>query len=308
VIRGIHHVGLGVSDAERAAAFYAKAFGFDAAPGAGWSAGDVQRQRGLPDPLGDAAIVRAPNLLLALFEAGPALTGRPPRSVAAPGITHICVQAVAMDVLEPAAARAGASFHAPPTDLGGTILYAYPRDPDGNVIEIEAVPDAAERGAWPAHVSITTPDLPRAVAFYEALLGSAARRSTRLGPNAKIDRLTGLSDVEVSGAWISVGNLQLELWQYHHPETAADRSGPGYSHIAFEAADLPAVRAAAARIGLPLTDGALMEGAASLLGHDPDGNVIAFVAPQNGGAPSIAEFPDPGIVLRVEAARNGAAA
>ncbi len=98
------------------------------------------------------------------------------------------------------------------------------------------------------------------------------------------------------------------LHAQHDAGTLADRSGLGYSHIAFEVADLAAVRASAGRIGLPLTDGALMDGAASLLGHDPDGNVIAFVAPQDGRAPSIADFPDPGIVLRVEAARNGAAA
>jgi catechol 2,3-dioxygenase-like lactoylglutathione lyase family enzyme len=302
VVRGIHHVGLAVSSAKGATRFYEGAFGFRELSSLRWRAADMRRLCGLPDGEDAALAVAAPNLLIALIEVQGTTARSRPRSVTSPGITHLCVQSADMGDLQAAATRAGASFHAQPTDLGGDILYAYPRDPEGNVLELESLPWAAtERGAWPAHVSITTPDLDRAVPFYEQLLGAAARRSPRMGPNAKIDLLTGMSGVEVSGAWISVGNLQLELLEYHHPAAAREESPLGYRYIAFEASSLEACRSSDAGRAQAWEEVMLTDGTAAIFGRDADGNRIACVIPDN-TMPRISDFADAGIVARVEAA------
>jgi catechol 2,3-dioxygenase-like lactoylglutathione lyase family enzyme len=206
---------------------------------------------------------------------------------------------------------AGGRFPAEPTDLGADILYAYARDPDGNVIELEGLPAADESAPiWAAHVSITTPDIDRAVDFYQRLTGATARRSGRLGPNPKIDQVTGLNGAEVSGAWLPIGNAQLEFWQYHKPAAAnldRDRSisDPGYSHFAFEVDDLAGDRARAEQLGMafqgePIT----MGGISATYGRDPDGVVVEFIQfHDRGRSLSVAAFPDSAIVARVEQAR-----
>jgi catechol 2,3-dioxygenase-like lactoylglutathione lyase family enzyme len=303
MIHGIHHVGLAVANVGQSAEFFSAAFDFADVPefsrsGADGSGAPASRSHDR------AMLMSAPNMLVLLQAA----TGRParsePRPVSRCGITHICVQATSMAEAAARASAAGAAFHAPPTDLGGDILYAYPRSPEGNVIELEAVPRAGEAGFWIAHVSLSTSDLDRAVAFYEALLGEPARRSPRLGPNEKIDRLTGLQRVEVSGAWIGCKNAQLEFWQYHNPPAEPDpESWLGYSHLAFEVDSADEAWDLAARVGVTLADGPPLPGAVTLRGRDPDGNVFLMITPGAQGMPPLRRLPDCGVVGRVEAAR-----
>jgi len=315
MIVGIHHIGVSVQSLDRAAAFYENAFGFDEVvrfPLKDDPAGRAMLQ--LPAISGSLAMLRAPNMMVEAFEFTGA-TRRPyNRPVNEPGITHFCLQTSSMAEAASRMKAAGGEFAAEPTDLGADIVYAYPRDPDGNVIELECLPAAAENApVWAAHVSITTPDIDRAVGFYERLTGATARRSGRLGPNPKIDQVTGLIGAEVSGAWISVGNVQLEFWQYHEPAAVGVDEGrsisdPGYSHFAFEVEDLVGERARAEQLGMvfqgePITRG----GISATYGRDPDGIVVEFI--QFSGAErrlAISTFEDPQIVERVEQARASA--
>jgi catechol 2,3-dioxygenase-like lactoylglutathione lyase family enzyme len=313
MIVGIHHLGVSVQSLERSAAFYRSAFGFEEVVRFDLRddpAGRAMLQ--LPVIAGKAAMFRGPNLIVEAFEFTGARSWKFDRPVNEPGITHFCVQTSAMDEASARMKEAGGRFATEPTDLGGDILYAYPRDPDGNVVEIECLPNVAEaQDVWAAHVSITTPDIDRAVAFYEGLTGATARRSGRLGPNPKIDHLTRLAGAEVSGAWLQVGNLQLELWQYHQPaargiDQSRILSDPGYSHFAFEVDDLAAERARAERLGMvfqgePISTG----GMSATYGRDPDGVVIEFIQFRDAERRlAVAAFPDPDIVARVELARH----
>jgi catechol 2,3-dioxygenase-like lactoylglutathione lyase family enzyme len=313
MILGIHHIGVSVEKLDRSAAFYREAFGFEEAlrfdlrddP-----AGRAMLQ--LPAIAGKAAMLRAPNMILEVFEFDGARRRDFDRPVNEPGITHFCVQTSSMADAASRMKEAGSRFPSEPTDLGADILYAYPRDPDRNVIELECLPTAAESApVWAAHVSITTPDIDRAVDFYERLTGATARRSGRLGPNSKIDQVTNLEGAVVSGAWLTVGNVQLELWQYHEPAAAGlDRarsiSDPGYSHFAFEVDDLTGERARAEQLGMvfqgePIT----MGGISATYGRDPDGIVVEFIQFSEAEcALGVAAFPDPEIVARVEQARQ----
>lgn len=317
MIVGIHHIGVSVASLDRSVAFYEAAFGFEEVIRFDLKddpAGRAMLQ--LPTVRGTASMLRAPNMIVEVFEFTGAGERHSDRPVNEPGITHFCLQTSDMTALGARMKAAGGRFSSQPTDLGADIVYAYPRDPDGNVIEFECLPALSEKSAtWAAHVSITTADIDRAVAFYEGLTGSKARRSSRLGPNPKIDYLTGLDGAEVSGAWLEVGNLQLELWQYHKPAPSnADPSriisDPGYSHFAFQVDHLARERARAERLGMvfqgePISTG----GMSATYGRDPDGVVIEFIQFHDGARNlSITAFPDPEIVSRVERTRRPATA
>lgn len=317
MIVGIHHIGVSVETLGRSVAFYQRAFGFDEV--ARFTLKDDPAGRAmlqLPEIAGTAAMLRTPNMILEVFEFAGSTRRSFDRPVNEPGITHFCLQTGDIAGQSSRMKAAGGRFPSEPTDLGGDILYAYPRDPDGNVIELECLAGTGETApVWTGHVSITTPDIDRAVSFYESLTGGAARRSARLGPNPKIDRVTGLTGVEVSGAWIPVGNAQLEFWQYHEPRAVGvDRersiADPGYSHFAFEVDDLKAERARAEGLGMTFQGEPIaMEGISATYGRDSDGNVVEFI--QFDGARralSVAAFPDPDVVARVEQARARIAA
>jgi catechol 2,3-dioxygenase-like lactoylglutathione lyase family enzyme len=316
MIVGIHHIGVSVESVDRSAGFYERAFGFEEIyrfPLTDDAAGRAMLQ--LPTIAGTAAMLRGPNMVVEVFEFAGGKARDYDRPVNAPGITHFCLQTHSMEEASERMIAAGGRFPSEPTDLGADIVYAYPRDPDRNVIELEGLPATGETAlAWAAHVSITTPDIDRAVAFYERLTGRTARRSGRLGPNAKIDQVANLEGVELSGAWLSVGNVQLEFWQYHEPPAHSLDEGrlvsdPGYSHFAFEVDDLVAERARAQELGMVFQGEPIeMGGICATYGRDPDGIVVEFI--QFRGADrgrAIAAFPDPGIVARVERARSQAA-
>lgn len=315
MIVGIHHIGVTVESLDRSAAFYGAAFGFD----------DVLRfdlhddpagraMLRLPRIAGRAALLRGPNMIVEAIQFEGSARRDFDRPVNEPGITHFCLQTSSLPEARSRLEVAGGRFESEPTDLGADIIYAYPRDPDGNVVELECLPSAdAAEPVWAAHVSVTTPDLDRAVAFYEALTGATARRSGRLGPNPKIDHLTRLDGAVVSGAWLQVGNLQLELWQYHEPASrGVDRdralSDPGYSHFAFEVDDLRGERERAERLGMEFQgEPVSTAGMTATYGRDPDGNVIELIQfGESARRLSIAAFPDPRIVERVECARHQA--
>jgi catechol 2,3-dioxygenase-like lactoylglutathione lyase family enzyme len=148
------------------------------------------------------------------------------------------------------------------------------------------------------------------VAFYERLTGATAHRSGRLGPNPKIDQVTNLQGAEVSGAWLPLGNVQLEFWQYHRPEAVdldRDRSiaDPGYNHFAFEVDDVVRERARAEQLGMVFQgEPIVMGGIKATYGRDPDGIVVEFIEFRDAELRlAIAAFPDPEIVARVEQAR-----
>jgi catechol 2,3-dioxygenase-like lactoylglutathione lyase family enzyme len=317
MIVGIHHIGVSVESLARSSAFYEQAFGFEEIyrfPLRDDAAGRAMLQ--LPAIAGNAAMLRGPNMIVELFEFEGGKGRDYDRPVNAPGITHFCLQTSSMEKASERMTAAGGRFQSEPTDLGADIVYAYPRDPDRNVVELECLPSTGENAlAWAAHVSITTRDIDRAVGFYERLTGRAARRSARLGPNAKIDQVANLEGVELSGAWLPLGNVQLEFWQYHEPPARDVDEGrlisdPGYSHFAFEVDDLLAERARAQGLGMVFQGEPIeMGGIRATYGRDPDGVVVELI--QFRGVDrkrAIGAFPDPGIVARVEQARSRAAA
>jgi catechol 2,3-dioxygenase-like lactoylglutathione lyase family enzyme len=286
MIKGVHHVGLSVSNLDQAVADYGAVAGLtEIARFTVENTDQARRLMGLPSVSAKVALLKGVNACLELFEfavPAPGAASSPP--VNAPGITHVCAQGRSIDDLYASLIPQGFSFPESPVDLGTGFLYAYGRSRDGAVIETEGAPFAqTEPASWMGHVAFATHDLERLVAFYAALLGMEPQFSPRLRGSARYDRVTGLRGVDVLAAWVRGSNLALEFWQYLSPETVArsdDRpvSDLGYSQVAFEVDDLEAVFARAVELGArphgPPED--LGRARAAYL-RDPDGNVLELI-------------------------------
>lgn len=195
---------------------------------------------------------------------------RGPDGLRTTGPAHLCIQGSDIDVLAARLAHGGWRAFGAPTALGGSIRYQYADDDDGLIVEIESVPGTpADASPWLAHVALATPDRDRLVDWYAALTGTMPRRSSRLGPNARVDQLTGMAAVEVSGAWLPAGDLEIEFWTYHAPPPRDGPPGP-LGALIFTTPDLAAEVVRLEHHGFKIDD----SGATAL---DPDGNVVRLI-------------------------------
>lgn len=124
----------------------------------------------------------------------------------------------------------------------------------------------------PGHVGLNVTDLERARDFYEAVFG--------------FERLQESQDPERRWTFLGEdGQVVLTLWQQSDGRFPVDR--PGLHHLAFEVADIGAVRAAEERVraaGATLLHGGVVphgEGASSggIFFEDPDGVRLEIYAP-----------------------------
>ncbi|UVO55300.1 VOC family protein [Sphingomonas sp. SUN039] len=311
MIKGIHHVTLVVCDLDAAQRYYGAIAGMKPLPGAGAAAlAVVDRQIG---GMGfDHCLLAGRNGYLLLV--APHWTAGAPAPVAnpinRPGIRHFCVQNHDVAPLATAVAAQGGSLIAAPLDLGTGNQYAYARDPEDNIMEIEGLPYApVGEPTWLAHVALVTRDMDAAVTFYSALFATEPNSRGRFGPGPQLDRMGGLVDAQLEGAWLPAGNLQLELWQFHTPtsptEPARHPFDSGYGRLCLESDDLDADAARLVALGgALLTESLESDRLRAILGSDPEGNLIEIVELRTAGAAlAIAALADPDICARVEAGR-----
>jgi catechol 2,3-dioxygenase-like lactoylglutathione lyase family enzyme len=132
------------------------------------------------------------------------------------------------------------------------------------------------------HVGLSSPDLPRLVAFYRDALGCAevAAFSWPVG-NTAADEGLGLVDSSADVAILNAGNIYLELFRFHTPEPAPqDPDRPvwdeGITHLCLEVTGIDTVLArlldAGARLESAVVDVRDAHRTASV--RDPDGNVV----------------------------------
>lgn len=271
MILRLHHIGLTVSDLPAALAFWNTALGWP--PVSDWPS---QHQR-------EAVLVAGPNCHLELVAA--AESAVPVRQgVNEAGITHFCAQSRTMAHLHPHFAQAGASFHNEPLDLGTGNLYCYARDPEANVVELEALPHAPDDPPWMAHVSLSTPDIERTAAFYQRVLGGAANPPRTIGPFAALEQVTGLAGVQLQAVWLAGLNVSVELTQYLTPPTVARTqprsiTGPGYSHICFQVENAHSALADFLASGAQQVTPVQQRGGLSVaFVRDPDGVLLELLA------------------------------
>lgn len=178
-------------------------------------------------------------------------------------------------------------------------------------MEIEGLPYApVGEPTWTAHVAIVTRDMDAAIAFYTELFGSTLQNRGRFGPGPQFDRMGGLVDARIEGAWLSIGNMLLELWQFHAPAFPPDEApraflDPGYSHICLESDDLDDDAARLAALGGEMVSGIIENDLVrSIFARDPEGNIIELLELRTDNGPlSISVLEKPDICALVEAAR-----
>jgi len=316
MIKGLHHVGISVTDIEKTTAGLQGAIALETATRFKVTDGQMAREvLGLTGAAADAVILRGPNLFLELFhytspDPGP-LREKP---VEEAGITHICLQSADLKTLQTGLTAGGARFPDGGVALGTGYLYAYGRDRDLNLMETEGAPFAATvPGSWFGHVAFATPDITRLAKFYADLTAWAVTPARRLRRNKLFDDVTGLKDVDVTAAWVQGPNCTLEFWQYHNPPTlppAGQRPVNllGYNHICFEVEDIASAHARGLELGATLQGGIFQTPLAGLAYlRDPDGNVFELVQwHEKGQGLSLATLPRPHVLADVRAAKENA--
>ena len=312
MIKGIHHVTLVVQNLEAAQLYYCAV--------AGMKCLADDNARALTPASDDPDCPPARHSLLAgrngyLELVAPHWSLSPPPAVGnpinRPGIRHFCAQNFDCRALEEAVTGNGGSLIAPPLDLGTGNQYAYARDCEGNIMEIEGLPYAPQGEAtWLGHVAVVTQNMGRAVSFYSGLCGSALQNRGHFGPGPQFDRMGGLVGARLEGAWLQTGNMSLELWQFHapqYPPEASKRqsSDPGFTQLCFETDDLEAdLNKIEGLGGRLLSECVENDQARTVLASDPEGNTLKLLEFRDAASPlSIAALDDPGICARVEARR-----
>jgi len=307
MILGVHHIGVAVRAIEAVLPFYEAAAGLRRIDiGNNWATAAGEHADG------DVkfCMLAAPNTYVRLQQ--PATVGQVSEAspINRPGIRHFCIQNHDCARLEQAVYLSGGSLIAQPLDLGTGNQYAYARDREHNIIEIEGLPYApAAQPTWIGHVAIVTEDMDATLAFFSKLLGVSANSRKMIGPTLQIDRMGGLSDARLEGAWLQAPNMLLEFWEFHTPryEGAADRadhSDLGYSHLAFETDDLTGDGARMLALGCAAVAGIdASPSQKSLMVRTDDGIMIELVQPSDPTF-SLAALDDTRVCERIEALKQ----
>lgn len=297
---GFNHIGISVHDLDEMLAFYQEATAYEL----------VDRYRVAHSAAADAlygqdsisyetAILRGPNMLLELtaYDNNPdtSITMMPPQG---PGMTHTCYQSP-LDV--PAYGRfrsAGARILSrgdAPVEVGSSrVSYAYGYDPEGNMMELEHMPDllirmaigtkwAQEHPMWMTQVALISPDLKRLTAYYQQVLEIEPYRVNSYPASPYMDAIVDIDSVTWEGAWFGMDRQgkKLELMQYTHPATPV-RSTPrrltdlGYSY-SYEVEDIQQEYQRLLDKGVAFVSAPQqMKYFWTVYAQDPDGNVYAL--------------------------------
>lgn len=240
MIKDLHSVGLRVADLDAAIGFYETAGAFKV----------YERSDAITSAefkTARRAVLKGQSTFLELEEClADGEAKQTQRNVFDAGIRHMCLRYEDAEALMDDFIAADAKWHARPTDLGTGLDYAYIRDTEGNILELEGLPmmPPGVMKPWVDHAAIVTADLDELSRFYEMLLGSSLQRRETFGPAKPFDTVAGLEGIVFEGAWILFGLSRLEMWQYHTPETSprasSESSELGWFQLCFEVDDLDA--------------------------------------------------------------------
>jgi catechol 2,3-dioxygenase-like lactoylglutathione lyase family enzyme len=300
-IKGIHNVGITVSDIDATVAFYSKAVPYKVVKrfkvrASAFPRALLAKRRGEVE----IALVEMPTMFIQLMDFDPGTPAAPnPVRVIGPGYTHICFQSSSK---APAVARfmsaglANISRFGKPdgVDIGGYgVRYAYGRDPDGIMIENESL-DAPRRteSSWVTHIANVVHDREAMMAFYTRMLGFPPHRTIEQEKRPRLDDVANIDDLAIKGGWFSVGNMEIEVWHYTRPQTpppTGDRKldAIGYNSFALEVADLKAETKRLKSLGVRLAGRpATIGGWIVQYAYDPEGNLFTVQQNVTAGAPA----------------------
>ncbi len=296
VVRGVHYVGLVVSDVEKASEFYQQSTNVVESQSSEFDSDPVI------DALADRSGVKVKTRLLSSVNANvrlmefenssPEAKAAEPVEINGPGIAHLAFQVAKTTGVYERFLGAGGNYIGdreiqlnPRTN----VAYAYAHDHDNAIIEIEEVDVAALNLPKPPknnyrirHISLASPDIERSAKFYASLLQVTNGR--RGGPSSGVgtDKVTGKKDSELLFAWFQVRNLELEVIQYaSHPTKLPEKPRPldasGFNMVVFDVSDMAAARKLlVASGGTVVLENQTLDGADVMFARDPDGNLLGF--------------------------------
>lgn len=298
VVRGVHYVGVSVSDLEQSKQFYSDVVNLEEVSNAHWHEHDV-----LESLIGESSleysstVMKSVNAQLRLMEfdtPSDAAKNTGPMDVFGPGIAHLCFQVHdKTEAYQKFLAHGGKHIGSPEMwkNPKTQVSYAYGHDLDNAIVEIEHVDVAALNLDVPPkndrrirHISLATPDIDQAVDFYAHLLQEEKpRRTGWFNPKGgAVDMVTGQAGSELKFAWFQVRNLELEIIQYvSHPTEKLTAPRPvdalGYNMIVFDVSDMSVARERLlAAGGNIISEDKVLDGEAIIFARDPDGNLLGF--------------------------------
>lgn len=301
-VTGINHVGLSVADLDASIEFYSKAIDIEVDMGQSVSNLSAERASGFINESVGRATLKAPNTYLQLCQFDRSVSGpREDIPVKGPGIVHACYQSLKTDKLFSKFLSQGATSvtrgSEPISLLGQGVYYAYARDPDGIMFEVEHLDRSPfESPIWFAHVALVAHDIDSIVEFYKTLLGKPpARRSDSVkGPT--FDQVANYDDVKIRAAWFDLDNMTLEFWQFLNPVTPepgepAAFEKTGYNKIAFEVSNIQSEYRRLSALGVPfLSEPIQSKESTEVYGRDPEGNLFSLIELAPGSSRSIKEL------------------
>jgi len=207
--------------------------------------------------------------------------------VYSPGLTHVCFKSPATNPAYDRVKKVGSQMISrgdKPVDLAGAgITYAYARDPEGNIHEVEQLdnPDQ-DFDFWMGHFCLITHDIDRLSTFYNKMVldNPDTPPSIHLKDHPRADDVADIDNIEIKGAWVRGLNLDIEIWQYLNPATTEyvhkrPFNQLGYNRVCFEIDDIDFEFRRLRDIGVEfLSDPIQFEDSIAVVGHDPDGNLF----------------------------------
>lgn len=140
MIRGIDHVGVSTQNLGRLVAFYVDHFDAEVLDEFSWdeSCTELINRLGIDAISGRLMLLGFEGTKLEIFQFGvrEAAVANPPRSVAMPGLSHICFEVDDCEAEYRRLRDAGMRFHGPPLVMPSGGIFTYGRDPDGNIVEL----------------------------------------------------------------------------------------------------------------------------------------------------------------------------
>ena len=140
------------------------------------------------------------------------------------------------------------------------------------------------------HVGISVADVERSIAFYRDMLGMEPLVEIFPFGGPLFEQVMGLDNAQGRMCVVRGGTVQLELFEFTHPDPAAQDpdysvGDRGISHFGIEVDDIDAVyeRLAAAGVRFHCPVATFPGGVKATYGRDPDGNVFEFSRCPKGG-------------------------
>ena len=147
MIKGIHHVAVGVPDFDRGLEFYRDLLGFEVVERTEWYRDNrlADRAIGLADTGAQMAMLKAPNAYIELWQYSSPEPADHRQRPCDYGYAHLCLQVEGIQEEYDRLSAGGMEFVGPVVEFGD-IAAIYGKDPFGNTVELYEIYNESRSG------------------------------------------------------------------------------------------------------------------------------------------------------------------